>query len=1339
MNHKIFTLRGLVIFLIAGCLALAPLYSESNHRGIVLNAPPMACNDLVHISLDSLCWATVAPHTVLQEVIGSPVDYRIKLYYSNGIEQADLNLDNSDINRIYDYKIWHLPSGNSCWGKILIEDKYPPEILCHNYSVRCGINLNPRFLGFPIPAKFTVKLDSIDPNNYEVTGWDACGLVFLNYKDYAYNNQCDSLCFKKVIRVWVAKDAQGNTASCADTICILRPDESDIVYPPHFDDFQRPYIRCNVVFPKLANGNPSPEFTGWPVPVGCSTLTASYTDLKILTCGNMFKLIRRWVILNWCSGEVTEYNQIIKVADDTPPVFACPKEFTVGMKLYECKSKAKLPAPDSVFDCNSWKYEIFSKLEDPHTGAPHVKGKQYIVYDNQENCFYLDGAPQGRIWLVYQLTDDCGNMAECTVEVGVVDNLAPIPVCVQKTVVALGADGTAKAYAESFDNNSIDNCGIDGFQARRMDDLCQSGTDVFGPYVNFCCADIGRVVMVALEVKDFYGNKNTCMVEVTVQDKEPPVVTPPTDITVACDFPIDWNNLNVFGHIRLRDADRKNIIIADPFYAAKNYIAGKDGLIKDNCEVTFIEEVEKNIQCNSGQIYRIFTATDKQGLISTGVQTITIVNTDPFDSLDITWPINVEINSCNNVKTHPDQTGYPVYHNRTCAQIAANYDDTKLVVLDSTCFKILRKWIVIDWCQYDRSTGRGYWEHTQIIAVKSSEPPTIISCGDLEICDQNAFNNQTTGQCMASYQLIADGKDDCTEKQNLIWNYRIDVYNTGVFGPIQNGDVATGVLPVGTHRLRWILTDQCGNVSSCDRVFTLKDCKKPTPYCINGIVTVVMPGAGNVTVWAKDLNLGSFDNCTASKDLKFSFSPNVNDVSVTYNCDSLNRQKTVIKVVRIYVTDEYGNQDYCETTIRIQDNNNVCPGTDPGFSLSGKTHRENKDALPGTSVSIMDSIGNLLDQQITDDQGHYAFSNVSASNFYLKANRSDDITNGVSTLDIVLIQRHILGLKSFNSAYKYLAADVNNSKSVTARDISDIRKVILGVTREFPNQTPVWKFIKGDHHFANPDQPWDAPSIIKSDQLQDILDQINFIGIKSGDVDQSALVNLNAPSDSRSAESYYWSFVPRKSSFNHQIEIDIISNADVSLDGFQMALELVPENFKIQELKPAAFDLNSDEYRLTDRMIKISSALLKTTQIVKNQVLFTLVLTGNKSTYQNVNYFKSVSDFANEIYSNETSQNLLFRNEFHAGNQAEGFLAYPVQPNPFSNQAILRFELPESGDIHLQVFDINGKQLYTIHKPCSKGKNEIKLSRQDFKTNGLMYYVLTTPFGSISERMLVTE
>ncbi|MBK6815959.1 MAG: hypothetical protein IPG82_11020 [Saprospiraceae bacterium] len=94
--------------------------------------------------------------------------------------------------------------------------------------------------------------------------------------------------------------------------------------------------------------------------------------------------------------------------------------------------------------------------------------------------------------------------------------------------------------------------------------------------------------------------------------------------------------------------------------------------------------------------------------------------------------------------------------------------------------------------------------------------------------------------------------------------------------------------------------------------------QKPTPYCYNGIATVIMPGNGQVTVWAKDLNLNSSDNCTPAADLKYSFSADVATASRQFTCAdmTIDGQNQIFEV-EIWVTDKSGNQDLCKTYIKL--------------------------------------------------------------------------------------------------------------------------------------------------------------------------------------------------------------------------------------------------------------------------------------------------------------------------------------------------------------------------------------------------------------------------------------
>ncbi|MDZ4705890.1 MAG: hypothetical protein SH848_18330 [Saprospiraceae bacterium] len=65
---------------------------------------------------------------------------------------------------------------------------------------------------------------------------------------------------------------------------------------------------------------------------------------------------------------------------------------------------------------------------------------------------------------------------------------------------------------------------------------------------------------------------------------------------------------------------------------------------------------------------------------------------------------------------------------------------------------------------------------------------------------------------------------------------------------------------------------------------------------------------------------------------------------------------------------------------------------------------------------------------------------------------------GLTTLDIIVIQRHILGLEILPRPFSWIAADVNNSGSITTLDIVLMRQVILGMSTSFGN-VPIYRIL----------------------------------------------------------------------------------------------------------------------------------------------------------------------------------------------------------------------------------------------------------------------------------------
>ena len=1294
----------------------------------------IACNDLLHVSLDSNCFATITPNMVLEDMIGVNADYTIKVYL-DGILESDLNFGSADINKTFDFKIWHLASGNSCWGKVKIEDKYPPLLVCSNDTIRCATSISPSNLGFPIPSwlSTTSVQTSTTPPIYVVTGWDKCSKVELTYTDNEIHYTCLNPYIRKIIRTWVAKDSLGNTSTCNDTICIIKPSLADIVYPKNYDGLigvnSTNYLLCSSTFPKLPNGNPSPSHTGHPISNGCTTLNATFSDLKIVVCDGTYKILRRWVILDWCTQGVTEYNQTIKVVDDVPPLVECPVQFTVGMDTYSCTATTKIPPPASVEDCGKWTYDVYVKLREPATGQPAEPSKQYISYNITDKCFYLNGAPEGRIWIIYYVTDDCGNKSECATEVGVVDNLAPLAVCDQKTVITLAADGSAKAYASSFDAGSTDNCKIKNIKVARMLNTCGTGT-AFGDFVEFCCLDIGTTVMVALQVEDTYGNKNTCMVEAIVQEKVAPIIVPPTDITISCEY--KYSDLKEFGVIRTRESDRTSIIIRDNnFYSAPTYYAGRDGLATDNCSVTVDEIVERNINCNQGTITRIFTAKDNQGLTSFATQTITIRNTNFFDRKNIIFPPTKLINSCNNVITHPSNTGEPTYSNLGCAQVAANYEDLKLTFVDSVCYKILRKWTVVDWCQYNANTNSGIWSETQLIYVMNSEPPTIKNCDFVDFCDKESFKNASDGLCYGHYDLTVEGDDDCTNPSDLRWTYRLDINNDGIFESNTSsvGNRAIGTLPIDkTHRIHWTVQDQCGNYTSCDQLFFIRDCKKPTPYCINGIVTVVMPTTKTVQIFAKDFDVNSDDNCTSKSNLRISFSADPFNTSLILNCDSLKGASSRVIPLRIYVTDDSGNQDYCETFVRLQDNNNTCGGT--LLSYSGNLQRANQSNIPNINIDLLNSLDQIKKSIVSNAEGNYAFNDIEKGIYKIVPAKNDDLLNGVSTFDILQIQKHILGSKTISDPYALIAADVNNSKSITARDISDLRKAILGVSSNF-NNNKSWRFIPKAYSFADQSYPYDFPEFIETGDLESY-DKNHFIGMKIGDIDMSASLFTNAINRNTNKAS----LILNEGSYDAIAQVKKIGislNHNTSIEGLQMALSLNSNKAEFISFESGQLDINKENYNVLDKEIRLSVEGLNKV-FNSNLPLFYILI--NADVNVNELTLKS-SSLKSEIYfTNGEIKDIELKTE---GKSKATFNLLTNQPNPFSQNTTIRFDASQEMEVSLRIYNTTGDQIYSQKVNSNIGINEIKIDRHQVKNSGIYFYELEADAVKMVQKMIVLD
>jgi hypothetical protein len=1312
-------------------------------------APQMNCNDTVNVSLDERCNAFIYPSMFLSGSFDS-VEYSlvIKDPRTNTIIPSSPYVNFNHIGMFLIVEIRHICSGNSCWGYILVEDKLKPKLSCRSYIVNCDQAYAPEDIGFPKPDPAAPDPFLVGVRRYFSSSsyYDNCGPVFLEYRDRIVQVVCPPpvTYIDTVFRDWTATDSYGNQFTCTDTILIRAGDLSAVFCPPNYDDIVFPALYCGDNWKKDAAGNPHPDVTGYPSFVKCRNLDFTYIDIKLKSCEGSFKVIREWIIADWCTGRQHTCYQTIKVVDNRPPVMACSNNITVSTLANTCEGEAVLPLPTVFAECSSVSWIVKVKRgADPNLPPSAIDATTDGVIQLNKNEYKIHNLPVGLSWVLFIGMDACGNVDTCATEITVEEKTKPIAVCDLETVVTLTDDGTAKVYAITFDDGSYDNCALDGFKVRRMDpgncpDPVKDDNE-FGDYVEFCCNDIpNNPLLVVLQVIDRAGNTNECMVRITIQDKKPPVVTCLPNITVSCEF--DHSNLSVFGSYRRTESARRYINLYDP--TNPNYVQphiwGRDGLVIEDCNLNMDSSVSFNLNsCGLGTIIRRFTFRDDFNEPITCNQFITVVDYTPFNGYaSIAWPPNVEINACHPA-VDPSVTGRPTWPgNLTCSNILATYEDQVFNKVEFVCYKVLRKWTVVDWCLYNSSTGAGRWTHTQVIKINNTIAPTITSA-----CSDQVFEG-ISNDCNGFANLTITATDDCLPAQ-LIFNYTIDLNNDNVIDQTGVGNNASGVYPNGTHRIKWTVYDQCGNSTTCTYLFTIIDRKKPTPFCRTGIITVIMPSNGQVTIWALDLNSHSQDNCTPASRLRYSFSPNPLDASRTYTCAQIPDGISQSFDVTIYVTDESGNQDFCDTKVIIQDGlGNACPDNISGGgthgNLAGIIFNESNNKVENAMVVLNGNMPSMPKYEMTRPDGQYSFIQLPVNeNYIISASKDDDPLNGVTTQDIVLIQKHILGLQALSSPYKLIAADVNNSESITAKDVSDIRRLILGITTGFANNKS-WKFISANQKFANASHPWPyVEQNIINKLNNDILDN-NFIAVKIGDVSGNAKTNNT---ESRTNHSVNLSIENTHYEKNQLVRIPVTLTYEKKIYGMQAEFSYDPASLNFVEIQSGNASITEHNY-VVDAFEtgRIRLSFDHAEGISCEQTLFTLVFKSANSGELLSAISLMNEKFSSEVYD-EHNQNMDLKLSFHSsgGEKVSGFFLYQNQPNPFSQTTNISFQLPKDGNVDLRISDVNGRIVFTSKKFYKSGFNTIEIHKADLNKSGVMYYHLEFDGHRAARKMLIIE
>ncbi len=601
-------------------------------------------------------------------------------------------------------------------------------------------------------------------------------------------------------------------------------------------------------------------------------------------------------------------------------------------------------------------------------------------------------------------------------------------------------------------------------------------------------------------------------------------------------------------------------------------------------------------------------------------------------------------------------------------------------------------------------------QHTQFLTVQNDGP--VIDCPEtLQIfgCQDGA-----TEDLIDAWIASVTASTSCGGAVTVTNNYN---GNAGVC--INNGFT----------NVNFSVVDACGRISSCIGTIVIIDTEAPIIYDSPQEVLVPCNGVTQDIFddWlATQGGAGAIDGCWGD-DISWSTNPS----NPSLNCAG-GPQAIVVEFI---ATDGCGNS---ASTTGIF-NTKVNPAT---INVSGQVMREDAEAVADVEIGIDGGNAGIPDMEYTNSSGAYGLPEFDyEENLSIVPAKNDGPLNGISTHDLILLQQHILNIQPLNSPYKRIAADINRNGAISTIDLIHLRRLVLFIDTEFQENTS-WRFVDADFVFPNPDNPFETafPETYALEGTEEEL--VDFIAVKIGDLNLDADINeFTGDASDRDLEKLTFNIADKQLHAGEKVQVDFTAENFEQINGFQFTIDFDKTNVEILDLtkaKLAGFDnKNFSLHKLEEGVVTLSWNHATFVDLRADDIVFSMIVQA-KGNIQ----LSEVLDISSRYTKAEAYQAAGFMN-IDLVFKKEGVVAtgkpelFQNAPNPFSQESVIGFILPEATAASLIVYDINGKVLKTVEGNFDAGYNQVLLSKNDFNTTGVLYYQLKTKTETLTKSMLL--
>lgn len=599
------------------------------------------------------------------------------------------------------------------------------------------------------------------------------------------------------------------------------------------------------------------------------------------------------------------------------------------------------------------------------------------------------------------------------------------------------------------------------------------------------------------------------------------------------------------------------------------------------------------------------------------------------------------------------------------------------------------------------------------ISASGGMPPFTYRIGN-EVSNDSIFNDLASGE----YIVYVTDQNGCTINQTVTVGQEAETEPAAAFTHSANDlSVVFSSNLTDANTVTWDYGD--GNFS--------EEFNPQYVYTEGGDYMVCLTahnGCGSTTVCDQISLISCIDNV-----LEADFEAVVNDTIVEFvnisTGDEINSFRwkfgdgnTSDEESPIYTYDQTGSYEVCLTarndcsSYTYCDSIHVEPASSVIISIGGQVYMNDETPISDVTVSCGST------SYTTTFDGNYHMESTARSNCALTPVKDTDPANGVTTADIITIRRHVLAIEPFTSPYQLIAADVNNNGSVTSYDLLLIQRLILNINQEFAD-VPSWRFVPADYEFMDGSFT-DFPESISVNNFTTDQNNLDFIGIKMGDVNRTAVPNFNTPVNTRSNEQ----------------EVIIIENknyqrGDIFTVDLQMPSSSIGHQFALNydesqlELVEVISNVGQENFSVTaNRMVML---WWQTDEVLQPQIKLKLSAKQNGQLQDVLQLL--TNDIPAEVYDTDLKTSplaLQFTN-------STSMLDVDVSPNPAVENITVHFDSLENSLVTVSLLHSSGGVITTW-------KNDKQFNHKTFNisdlNNGIYFLIIDNGIEQIVKKII---